>query len=438
MPTYEVRPGESWASIAGQIFGDQRWLVELANVNGGLSRMLHPGDIIEVPEFNVTQSPYISPDQWAQITGRPPGGGAVPTPRIVPQVQQPGQTRPVYGPQRAPAGNLYAAQLAGTRPAGLAGPTAPGVTPRTINNWRALVSTGREGGLMGTRGLPAPTRLGGRAASPQRMSGFTGGRVIPWSERVGITRPPNQPNPVGRAFGQLGEAVASPAIVREPGTPNPVGRAFGQAWDAAVRAVSSTGRGIARYLGTGVTDLEYARMNAAEREALNTPPPEPEDTDRRPRRTGDLSDDWGGHMTPGNFAFASLYTGIAIFNDYASTGDRNSLPFRMTTRLAAALPWRNTGARSVEEFLRGLGYVETETGKWIRQDPRNVSTRGPGGSGYTYRTSGTRPASGGYPNVRYSYSGGGGYDYGGGYGGYSYSPRGYAASTPLVLWRIGL
>lgn len=85
MANYTVRPGESWASIAGDQYGNQRWLQELANANGGLGRMLHPGDVIDLPDFNTNETPYVSPDWQQQAAAAwgpsgPPTWGPAPAP----------------------------------------------------------------------------------------------------------------------------------------------------------------------------------------------------------------------------------------------------------------------------------------------------------------------------------------------------------------------
>lgn len=402
MPTYTVQPGDSWTRIAGNVYGDQRMFQLLQEANADIS-MLHPGMVINLPEQ--VANPYVSqaaltsqtnPFAYGGLTPAPTATAPapVPTPRIVPQ-------QPYRAPGQGREGGLMASRIQPQAPVQRAQMRGRSTSTRTpaarasteADRWRALAAaygrtststrtTGREGGLMGQIASPVsqPSRLAGRTIQPTRTSQFS---PPPVPERTSIYDPvPTTP-------------LQPPAQMRQRSTA-PMGPPTPEGYDFAA---------------------EVRRLQLE---------------DRRPRRTGDLSDDWGGHMTPGNFAFATLYTGIAIFNDYASTGDRNSLPYRMTTRLASALPWRNTGARSVEEFLEGLGYVQTETGKWIRQDPtKRVAARGPAGA-YSYRVT-----SGGSAPTRTYYGGGGG-DWGGGYGGYSYSPRGYAASTPLVMWRIGL
>lgn len=400
MPTYTVQPGDSWTRIAGNVYSDQRMFQELMAANPDIS-MLHPGMVINLPDQ--VANPYVSQAALTSQTNPFAYGGApipapsaigqpVPTPRIVPQQQ-------FRGTGTGREGGLMASRTQGQAPVQRAQMRRRSTSTRTpavrasteADRWRALAAaygrtststTGREGGLMGNLTQPAPSNLAGRTIQPTRTSQFS---PPPPPERTHIYDPvPTTP-------------LQPPAPMRQRSTA-PMGPPTPEGYDFAA---------------------EVRRQQLA---------------DRKPRRTGDLSDDWGGHMTPGDFAFATLYTGIAIFNDYASTGDRNSLPYRMTTRLASALPWRDTGARSVKEFLEGLGYVQTETGKWIRQDPtKRVAARGPAGA-YSYRVT----SGGSAPTRTYYGGGGGGGDWGGGYGGYSYSPRGYAASTPLVMWRIGL
>lgn len=56
--TYTVKSGDSYAKIAGQIYGDQRWMSALAGANQ--DRMLHPGMEIRIPMFDTEKTPVIT------------------------------------------------------------------------------------------------------------------------------------------------------------------------------------------------------------------------------------------------------------------------------------------------------------------------------------------------------------------------------------------
>lgn len=61
---YVVQQGDSWAKIAGEMGGDQRKFAYLANKNGGVGRVLQPGDVINIPggfDRQWSTPPYVSP-----------------------------------------------------------------------------------------------------------------------------------------------------------------------------------------------------------------------------------------------------------------------------------------------------------------------------------------------------------------------------------------
>lgn len=58
MATYTVKKGDSYASIAGDVYGNQRWMQGLAQANGG--RPLTPGMVINLPNFDTAQSPLVT------------------------------------------------------------------------------------------------------------------------------------------------------------------------------------------------------------------------------------------------------------------------------------------------------------------------------------------------------------------------------------------
>lgn len=58
---YTVQPGDSWASIAGKVYGNQRWYEQLAAANAGVG-MLTPGMTISTPNFDTDQDPLVQYD----------------------------------------------------------------------------------------------------------------------------------------------------------------------------------------------------------------------------------------------------------------------------------------------------------------------------------------------------------------------------------------
>ncbi len=65
--TYVVKPGESYASIAGKVYGDQRMFAELMKANG--IYVLHPGDVLDLPP--AYKDPFVS-NVLAQAVGMAP------------------------------------------------------------------------------------------------------------------------------------------------------------------------------------------------------------------------------------------------------------------------------------------------------------------------------------------------------------------------------
>ena len=59
--SYTVQPGDSWASIAGKVYGNQRWYEQLAAANAGVG-MLTPGMTISTPNFDTDQDPLVQYD----------------------------------------------------------------------------------------------------------------------------------------------------------------------------------------------------------------------------------------------------------------------------------------------------------------------------------------------------------------------------------------
>lgn len=47
--TTTVQPGEGWVQVAERVFGDHRRAAEIRDLNGGPTRTLHPGDVLQLP-----------------------------------------------------------------------------------------------------------------------------------------------------------------------------------------------------------------------------------------------------------------------------------------------------------------------------------------------------------------------------------------------------
>ena len=81
MASYTVKAGDSYASIAGDQYGNQRWLQALSEANN--NRALHPGMTISIPSFDTEQDPFVSSEFIQQA-----GGEAAPAPTVAPAVPQ--------------------------------------------------------------------------------------------------------------------------------------------------------------------------------------------------------------------------------------------------------------------------------------------------------------------------------------------------------------
>jgi len=76
---YTVKAGDNLAKIAESIYGDQRFLALLLSANGG-SSLIHPGDVLYIPNVPKGVEPNaapgsgkqlnISPDYWSYIQGQ--------------------------------------------------------------------------------------------------------------------------------------------------------------------------------------------------------------------------------------------------------------------------------------------------------------------------------------------------------------------------------
>jgi hypothetical protein len=151
MPDYVVKPGDSWAKIAGEVSGDQRQFLNLMNANGGRI-MIHPGEVIHIPD-QFAPNPVIPTatlqalDSEAQRMGfnnffpavrgagatQPTGGGGVSTtgagagapagPAAPGQPRMPGAAAYGYGPMGSGRGGP--AGPGQGSPSGRGGPSAP-------------------------------------------------------------------------------------------------------------------------------------------------------------------------------------------------------------------------------------------------------------------------------------------------------------------------
>lgn len=412
MGSYTVKPGESWASIAGSIYGNQRWLVELAQKNGGINRVLHPGDVIDAPDFDTNTQPVITNEQWAAVpTGFSNGqaqygnsgaasGPAVPSfkPPAVPAFgTTKGNGNKPYGPTPPKTWGDYWQTTGGGQTMTGAGPALPGGTG--------------YGGTAPTNGVPSAARQQGtgtqgpyktnQSAIHQGARGVTSG-PIPGSvanahpyAQTGIAPGPAT-NALGNVWNQtvgaLGNAASSIVRGGNLGARDPNGRGAGTAIANAMPSSNGT-------QGPFQTDQSAIHSQTNPYNAANPGPVPSPASDRS------------------NIAWAARWIGGGI-TDYARTGNRNSLPKTINARVAAELPWYDAGFASSEEYLAALGYQMGPDGNWQRYDPQRRS----GYSGQTYAASGGGDSGGGY----------------GGYGGYSRGPAyGYGnEGLGLVNWRI--
>ncbi len=379
MGSYVVQPGESWASIAGKIYGNQRWLIELAKVNGGINRILQPGQTIDAPDFDLSQTPVITADQWAGVptgmTGNQTNyGNAQPAPAV-----------PSFAPPAVPSfgggGSTNAARAGeseASRAQNYAKPynqyTASGITPGSaMANQLNRPITGQSYGADKMAGIPSAARP--NAAQPNPLAGGISGV----NKKQGI-------NPTG---------LPPITTYTQPAT----GRA-NQASSARLNGqAASYGKGN-QSQGAGASPAPPA-SGPSVNTATPAPPPTP---------ASDMS----------NIAWAARYTGLAIY-EYGKTGKVSQLPIRINARVAAELPFRGAGFNSTEEFMAALGYRVDPDGNWQLYNPVVKTAYRP----QTYSGGGT-----------YSPSGGGG-GYGG--GGYTRGPvaQGYGSGgSGLVNWRI--
>lgn len=74
MSTYTVQNGDSWSRIAGNVYGDQRWMQYLQEANSQIGG-LKAGMVLEVPDLPDAK-PVITNDWWNEQVGSVPTTGA--------------------------------------------------------------------------------------------------------------------------------------------------------------------------------------------------------------------------------------------------------------------------------------------------------------------------------------------------------------------------
>lgn len=165
MAQYQVGNGESWMSIAGKLYGgDQTQFGNIMQANPG-KLMLHPGDIIEVPDapgqvgdltglINYLKSIPFGPNGGNMWSGYGPGGGAAGTPGSSANSPAGGGGRNADGtPANGPALNGPNPTLpAGYHGVGSGGLRTPGsvADPSASSQFGGALPTGQPGA-----GVPA-------------------------------------------------------------------------------------------------------------------------------------------------------------------------------------------------------------------------------------------------------------------------------------------
>lgn len=80
--TYTVQPGDSWWAIAVKVYGNgSRW-TDIANLNGGPTRVIRPGDVLTLPNNGIVPAPPTPP------TPPPPPPTPPPPPPLQPPLDQ--------------------------------------------------------------------------------------------------------------------------------------------------------------------------------------------------------------------------------------------------------------------------------------------------------------------------------------------------------------
>lgn len=408
MGQYTVQPGDSWARIAGNTYGNQRWLVELARANGGTSRVLHPGETIDLPDFDTSISPTISQGDWNDITGANNfggngggggGNGGYPTPRVG------------SGPGASTASSRNATSQINPYPTPRMGanPHGVGVTASPLVQPTPRAGSTRTGQINSQRQLTAQQQRQGEnynamAAAYNKPAGSNFNMdAYRASERMTGPAPVQQPD-IWRTSRNLYSGRAgvsgSNSLTPIPGQMGP-----GQSWDIT------------------------RQVNAAMQNPATTPPRNPNWNPANNRRNSHVQTvldnrtvsygTEGSPLTQAQFNRGAQYTGEA-FQNFLTTSNRQQLPRFMTTDLANVMPFPKRAGVTPTDWLKGMGYEEFRPGVWRILDP--VSKYG-GGRGYAGGGGG------------YSRGGGGGGRYGGGGGGGYYNQ---ARNLGLVNWRIGI
>jgi hypothetical protein len=313
--TYVVKANDSFARIAGSAYGNQRWLEELANANGGLGRILHPGDVITLPDFDLTQNPFVS-------GGAMQGGGG-------------GSSTPKPGTTSVPKPNIVNVPRPNIAP-------IPGSEAWRVQNQNAMTGPGpalvnKKTQTLG--GAKAPT------ASP-RMSDYEFRNQIASGGGNGTSA---RPNTAGGGMGKINAQKAAPPV---QGPRPQTGPAF-QLPGAPRVGQTSTGQG-----GYRSQTAQQSGVGAGRdiRNPTNTTFPQPTEVD---------------------YAMWARYSGINIA--YAvSTGDRKWLPDIINPRTARHLAVPEQ-FESIEVFLAALGYQVDEYGNWRKYNPVKSRGYGGGG-----------------------------------------------------------
>lgn len=390
MASYTVKSGDSWASIAGAAYGNQRWLLELANANGGVNRMLHPGDVVDLPDFDLSQTPVITNSQWAGVPTGVSGGevqygnsGNAPTvpsfaPPAVPAFgagpttgKARGSVSPTLGVSEADRARNYAKPYDANAVAGISRGSAMDAQLRTPIRGQSFAADR----MAGIPSAARPTPANATSTNPSALSNRTlaGNRMTQ-----------------GRSFAEQ--------FANTHGMTSDVFHGRTQAGGGATSAGSNSGL-------TRGQQADAARLtgqaSAIQSGSYNAAVPGP-----APTPMSDMA----------LIAWAARYTGLGFY-EYGKTGNRNQLPNRINARVAAELPFRGAGYNSIEEFLAALGYRQDVDGNWTRYDPKVVTS-------YRPQTTSAAPAS----------SGGGR-----GGGGLTRGPaaaQGYGPAGQLINWRL--
>ena len=398
MAQYTVKSGDSWARIAGIVYNDQRRLIDLANANGGTGRVLHPGEVIELPDLDLSTPAQISQGDWNDITGANNfggGGGGYSGRPPTPQIGSPTQPRPT---------------------ATTTAPPTPIVRPFT-----SVGSQRRQDELPATRTGNRPVGVGGTRqgninaqrqqalASNQRGANLNAmalayGRQPGQRQTSTSVTPTTTTTPTTAANNHAALRQAVPYLFGPP-------RVERNQLQNALPYLFPVGQG----QGQANRNTAWNPANNRANTRVQTVP-----------QTATVSyGTEGSPLTQAQFNRGAQYTGEA-FQHYITSPehDRKKLPRFMTTDLARVMPFPKRAGVTTEDWLRGMGYEEFRPGVWRIMEP--VSKYATGGRGrYSGGGGGT-----------YTEGGGGGGRRGGGGGGGGYYNQ--ARSLGLTNWRIGI